>query len=591
MSSTGFRKTAILPLWLGTLIDRIRREGLCLLRNAPRDGVSRQPSAAFSPTAYRILPMVFLTCFLLACFSRDHPPDISGTGLGSDSAAGGIDTSNKAFVSEDFFQQTLYGQYVSTVIDTSLGVGKLSSFNSVHGSPAAMNPFCSPLVGKYQLAQVPMARIPVGDGGDYSLAGIFPDPDAPVDSTSSYNFANIDRSMEFIIKSGAVPLWQATYDIGDTDSWHSQSCFHEGQAPADLDKWADVIRHVLAHFNDGWADGHDWNVEYVEFLNEPFKSLLYQRDDYHTCWIAFAALSRAIDQYNQDTGRNVKVVGFANPIDPETGYEDDYSSDFWLVESFLGYLRENDVNLNIFSYHLYGDYLEQFETAQNVRERLDDAGFDKTPIWLTEWNTRGLEDTDKDAISAFYASHNIQVKTALQGRVERMFVFRASQRPLGDGDTMASFKDCDDTNYLDLDSTPRPAYFSWLMMRDMQGRTPIRLRANPVDQHKVTFLAGTTEKIKKLGLVVSYWAEQLQADQVKTYTATFTGLDPYSTWLAIIRAVDSTTSDYQPIETKKINADMNGVLEVTGSFPPWTIHYWQLSMVPGTGADSGADTG
>ena len=39
--------------------------------------------------------------------------------------------------------------------------------------------------------------------------------------------------------------------------------------PADFDKFADVVRHIAMHYNQGWANGFHDNIRYWEFWNEP----------------------------------------------------------------------------------------------------------------------------------------------------------------------------------------------------------------------------------------------------------------------------------------------------------------------------------
>ena len=39
--------------------------------------------------------------------------------------------------------------------------------------------------------------------------------------------------------------------------------------PADFDKWAAICEHIVRHYNEGWADGFEWNITYWEIWNEP----------------------------------------------------------------------------------------------------------------------------------------------------------------------------------------------------------------------------------------------------------------------------------------------------------------------------------
>jgi hypothetical protein len=39
--------------------------------------------------------------------------------------------------------------------------------------------------------------------------------------------------------------------------------------PADFDKFANVVKHVAMHYNQGWANGFHYHIRYWEFWNEP----------------------------------------------------------------------------------------------------------------------------------------------------------------------------------------------------------------------------------------------------------------------------------------------------------------------------------
>ncbi len=464
---------------------------------------------------------------------------------------------------------------VSSHVDTTQIVGTISAMNGVQGSPSPLNSGSASLVSRYRDAEIPIVRIPVGDGPRYALSGVFPDASAPTDDPESYDFAAIDYSLSGIIDSGAEPLWQATYDIGSTDEWE-MGCFHRGYAPQDLEIWAQVVKHVLMHFNEGWADGYDWNVRYVESLNEPFKAGLYERSDYMDVWLAYQAMAVAVQEYNAEYGRDVKVVGHSNPVSLNTGPDDGPNSDIWLLDDFLTFITANDVPFDIFSYHQYGDYYEQWETAVTVREHLDAAGFEDTPIWNTEWNTKGFDSQDTATASAYFASHNAQTKTMWQDLVEQAFIYRASQRPIGEDQFGWSF--CDDIFYLAIDATPRPAYYGWLVFRDMEAMTPNRLAVDPIDSNKVTFLAGSSDTGQQLSVLLSYWAMESSADLETDYYVYVDGLEPGSIWWAELRTVEASTTDYEARSQQFLTADEGGTIMLTGTMSPWKIHYWYLVL-------------
>jgi hypothetical protein len=39
--------------------------------------------------------------------------------------------------------------------------------------------------------------------------------------------------------------------------------------PPDFGKFAEVCRHIVMHYNDGWAHGFHYGIKYWEVWNEP----------------------------------------------------------------------------------------------------------------------------------------------------------------------------------------------------------------------------------------------------------------------------------------------------------------------------------
>ncbi len=451
--------------------------------------------------------------------------------------------------------------------------GQVISLNSVQGGPAALNDGDADLTDLYKQAGIPMVRVPVGDGPYYSLDGLFPDAAADPDDSSSYQFENIDRLIEAILDADAEPLWQATYDIGDTDFW--DGCLHGGNAIADRAKWGNVVEHALMHFNEGWADGHYWNVQHVEFINEPFKSGVYPNRKYQDCWAAYEALATAVTDYNSNYGRSVKVYGYANPAEI-TENPSSFNDDLWLVQDFLGFVASQGLQLDGFSFHAYKDPDEQYEVATILRSYLDDAGFKDVPLWNTEWNSHGVEAAKPmDWRSAFIGAHNVQVKILWQGLVERAFVFRANQRTLVPGST----ETCDDSRYIRTDGVPRPAYYTWMMWDDMAENSPVRITAS-ADDSDTALLASKSESGDRLALLFSIWRDYSDSldDEVlqRDFDILVDGMPAGTTWTADIYVVDESTDSFTPASSTELKVSDAGILTVSGNIKIWTTQYWIL---------------
>ena len=48
----------------------------------------------------------------------------------------------------------------------------------------------------------------------------------------------------------------------------STGAFRDLLPPKDFRKWAQICEHIIRHYNEGWADGHKWDIRYWEIWNE-----------------------------------------------------------------------------------------------------------------------------------------------------------------------------------------------------------------------------------------------------------------------------------------------------------------------------------
>nr|MCR5782242.1 hypothetical protein [Clostridia bacterium] len=96
------------------------------------------------------------------------------------------------------------------------------------------------------------------------IHNIFPDFSADTDDESSYRFAECDQVIAAIIDTGMEPFFRLGI------SWSDPVRDREFLLPpADYDKWARICEHIILHYNEGWADGFRYGIEYWEIWNEP----------------------------------------------------------------------------------------------------------------------------------------------------------------------------------------------------------------------------------------------------------------------------------------------------------------------------------
>ncbi|MBI2840639.1 MAG: hypothetical protein HYX75_20170 [Acidobacteria bacterium] len=481
------------------------------------------------------------------------------------------------------------GTHVTFAVDARRVAGTLRALNGVQGGPRPTIGEDPDLAARYREAGIPVVRLPQDDGfingdsfgPDYrlTLGDIFPNRQADVEDPDSYHFEDIDAFIRRIRAAGATPLWTLCYDIGAGANAYASNGNQAGRAPMDSDRWADVIVHVLRHFNDGWGtDGHRWNVRYVELPNEPCTLGGFDcgsRESRQELYDAWATLVRKIRDYNAVYRHSVKVAAPGLPA---------HQAIRWLPE-FLANVRDQDLPLDIYSYHDYAWPDEILDRARTIRETLDAGGYEAVPVWNTEWNWPLYKPAPDEVLlddagqSAYVAAHNAQVKTLLQDLWDEAFVYRATrsarraQRP-NPGEFFYFHLDGEKSDV--AVGAPKPAYYEWVIYDQMASATPQRLVVNrPVTSP--TLLAARSPTGTQLRLLVVHWCRIDTPERAApfSYRMRISGLSQ-GRLTATLYAVDATTTRLQPIEDRIVIVPPDGVTTLKGTMNLWSLHYWKL---------------
>ena len=147
--------------------------------------------------------------------------------------------------------------------------------------------------------------------------------------------------------------------------------------PPDFAKWARICEHVIMHYNEGWANGFHWNIEYWEIWNEP--DLDPDDGPNKRCWggtkAQFFELYSVTATYLKSRFPAIKVGGPAIAGKIAWGTE------------FIEYMAKNNIPLDFYSWHRYAVDVKQITDLCTLwRKTLDDNGLFKTESILNEWN-------------------------------------------------------------------------------------------------------------------------------------------------------------------------------------------------------------
>lgn len=201
---------------------------------------------------------------------------------------------------------------------------------------------------------------------------MFPDLHADPADAASYNFGPTDRLVKSIFDIGAHPLFRLGASAGE-----SSGVPDSFTTDADYDHYAEIARHIVLHYNNGWNKGFRYGVKYWEVLNEPDGR--FTPTKYYKLYGKLANAVKAADS-TALIGGPALMFTYQGPT-----YRED----------FLDYLRKNNLPLDFWSFHDYSiDSADPYcfvRISMDMRKLLDSYGFVKTQLILDEWNVLGVK--------------------------------------------------------------------------------------------------------------------------------------------------------------------------------------------------------
>jgi hypothetical protein len=301
------------------------------------------------------------------------------------------------------FTQNTNAGFRSLRVDASKVIGEIRSFQGLNGPPSPLMTGLPNLAQQYKdlrISQVrthdlmgpseidskfeqsngelawlipdPAQRAGVVKAGNASI--IFPDESADPEKPASYNFAPTDKVLAAIRAIGA----EVYYRIGR--SWGANI-----NPPADFDKFANVVKHIAMHYNQGWANGFHYDIRYWEFWNEP-DGLFWSGtpEQFYSLYEKTARALKSVDP-------RLKVGGDAKAFPYDDG---------GFREGFIDYCAAHKLPLDFYSWHTYADSsadpYDAVRLAQQIRGILDTHGFPNAESILSEWNlTPDFTDNEK----------------------------------------------------------------------------------------------------------------------------------------------------------------------------------------------------
>lgn len=246
---------------------------------------------------------------------------------------------------------------------------------------------------------------------------IFPDFSKDVNDENSYDFNESDKVLAAIVDAGMEPFFR--FGI----SWSNPELSREHLLPpSDYEKWAQICEHIIMHYNEGWANGFNYDIEYWEIYNEPD---CQEEPSVNNFWQGTPEeIFRLYDvtaKYLKNRFPELKIGGYGscgfyaltktNAVNTGSSPNNQYFITFF--EDFLEYIEENNTPMDFFTWHSYTTTKKNAQYIDYVREKLENAGYEDTEIIVDEWN---YNPTENDKIDRRYGANQTSMLIMFQNK-------------------------------------------------------------------------------------------------------------------------------------------------------------------------------
>ncbi|MBE6644486.1 MAG: hypothetical protein E7612_03795 [Ruminococcaceae bacterium] len=280
-------------------------------------------------------------------------------------------------------------------IDLSEKLGKIKRMNATGQAPMGGGIGYGAYKHFHLLSDISVPYVRLHDvGGQFAanrfvdIPNVFRDFDADENDPKNYDFTFTDLYIGELVKNGLKPY----YRLGVTIENHAEVKSYRIDPPKDYEKWARICEHVIAHYNEGWADGFHYDIEYWEIWNENDDGQRASQmwngtaEDYYRLYDVTA-------KHLKKRFPNIKIGGYAaigfyyvtdTPEERELEPRHKYFCDFF--HGFMEYIKSHGSPIDFFSWHSYREPKRLIEEAKWVREQLIKYGYGDIESHLNEWN-------------------------------------------------------------------------------------------------------------------------------------------------------------------------------------------------------------
>lgn len=421
-----------------------------------------------------------------------------------------LSTSPSATFSPTMFNLSVPKDTISIQLDCSNISGMIRPYGDINDGPTRIKnePKYVDLTDQYR--DIGITSVRTHDlFGPTDMTTIFPDWQVDPTNESSYHFETSDPLITSMIHAGCHVFYRLGESAGQNESLR--------KPPTNFTKWADVCRHIVMHYNEGWKQGFYYNIVYWEVWNEPDLSGFWNGTAYQ-----YYELYHITADTMKTWNSSLKIGGPCTSSVTNVNY----------TEGFLQYVKDHDVPLDFFSWHRYASTpFEMYNASRCIRQLLDSYGFPDAENINSEWNLDILTpQRDKDnARNAAFTACSLTVFQDAQ--LDYAYRYRGNQ----DNNWLMRFLGLDLSLFTYQGVYKRPA-LTYKVMKDITQDTPLRIATPIMDASAgITYLAGISEDHTNISVLVS----NFDADDTQ-YSLKLSNLPWNTTYTAVQYLIDET---------------------------------------------------
>ena len=356
-------------------------------------------------------------------------------------------------------------QKVNVTIDPSVIKGPIKPMNAVNNGPNVAEG--TQQIEDFRILNIPFSRTHDSNIDGYygyhlvDISDVFPDFDKDPTKESSYDFRETDLFIKTILNSGAKVM----YRLGQSIETHPTAKYHI-HPPMDFKKWAKICEHVIKHYNEGWANGHHWNIEYWEIWNEA--DLDHALDQWETNPFMWSGTMEEFHKLYAITAKHLKKCFPDLKIGGPSYCR--ILRDKTFFPQFFEYMHANNVPIDFVSWHKYDvDPADYVTETYMLRDWMKQYGYEGAELFLTEWNYWQLKNPGSEASNEYF---NFETRTNIKGAAFVGAIMCAMQDAPVDMlmyydfrvnvDSFCGFYDAQDRHYL-------PTYYTFYAWSKLVG--------------------------------------------------------------------------------------------------------------------------